>query len=181
MFSQVSLIALFAAIFVCFVSANPAEQSAKQPANPAAAGDRNKRGLYASPYLASPYVASPYVASPYVASPYVASRYIAASPYVSSPYVASPYVASHYPYGAVSSYATYPYVAKTFSSPYAYYPWGRGTPDASNHVTTYQMYVTKCQRACNVFKHGFITRDFFVKKITQFYLNKTNTQILSKW
>lgn len=111
MVSQVSLFALLAVV-VCFVTASPVEQSAKQSAQPAAAaGDRNKRGLYASPYLASPYVASPYVASPYVASPYVAS-----------PYVASPYVVSHHPYGAVSSYATYPYVAKTFSSPYAYYP-----------------------------------------------------------
>ncbi|CAI6343438.1 unnamed protein product [Macrosiphum euphorbiae] len=66
--------------------------------------------------VASPYAATPYVASPYAASPYVASSYVA------SPYAAAPYVASHHPYGAVSSYATYPYVAKTFASPYAYYP-----------------------------------------------------------
>jgi len=121
-FSQVSFALL--AVAMCFVSAYAAEQSAKQSsqsATPVAAGDRNKRGLYASPYLNAPYAASPYVASPYVASPYAASPYVA-SPYVASPYAAPRYVASHHPYGAVSSYATYPYVAKTFASPYAYYP-----------------------------------------------------------
>lgn len=126
MFLQVSFALL--AVAMCFVSAYAAEQPAKQSSQSAApTGDRNKRGLYASPYLAAPYAASPYVASPYVASPYVASPYAAspyvASPYVASPYAAAPYVASHHPYGAVSSYATYPYVAKTFASPYAYYPW----------------------------------------------------------
>lgn len=115
---QVSFAVL--AVVMCFVSAHAAEQP--KQSETATAGDRNKRGLYASPYVASPYVASPYVASPYVASPYVASSY-AASPYVASPYAASPYIAPHHPYGAVSSYATYPYVSKTFSSPYAYYPW----------------------------------------------------------
>lgn len=122
-------------IAVCVVSAYATEESRQSSQSTAATGDRNKRGLYASPYLApygaSPYVASPYAASPYVASPYVAPRYVAspyvASPYAASPrYVSSPYVSSHHPYGAVSSYATYPYVAKTFASPYAYYPWEDG-------------------------------------------------------
>lgn len=93
---------------MCLASA--AEQAKPSSTQPAAAGtDRSKRGLLAAPLVASPYAA--------VAAPY-AAPYVAAAPYAAAPYaVAAPYAA---PY--VSSYSTYPYVARTFASPYAYYP-----------------------------------------------------------
>lgn len=115
---QLSL-AVIAMVVVCFTAAAPVEESKIQSTAAKSATDRSKRGLIA-PLVASPYVASyaptsPYLSAPYVASPYATATYTAAS-YAVAPAqyaVASPYV---------SSYATYPYVAKTFSSPYAYYP-----------------------------------------------------------
>ncbi|XP_025407272.1 testis-specific gene A8 protein-like [Sipha flava] len=102
------------AMVVCFAAA--AEEAKPQSAT--SATDRSKRGLIA-PLVASPYVAAPYAAAPYVAAPYAAAPYAVASPYAAAtPYaIASPYAT---PY--VSSYTSYPYVAKALASPYTYYP-----------------------------------------------------------
>jgi hypothetical protein len=114
---QLSL-AVLAMVAVCF-NAVVADEAKTQSTAAKSTIKRSKRGLFAplvtSPYVASYAPASPYLAAPYAAAPYVTATYTAA-PYavVSAPYaIASPYV---------SSYATYPYVSKTFSSPYAYYP-----------------------------------------------------------
>ncbi|CAI6344919.1 unnamed protein product [Macrosiphum euphorbiae] len=128
--------AVLAAV-MCFAAAAPATEEVKSSAaSPSAQSsvsgtDRSKRYVaIAAPYAAAPYVAAaPYAAAPYVAaSPYAAAPYVAASPYAAAPYVAAPYAAAPYalasthaaPY--VSSYTTYPYVAKTLASPYTYYP-----------------------------------------------------------
>lgn len=115
---QVSVAVL--AVVVCFAAA--AEEAKSSPSVQSTA-DRSKRGLVAAPLVASQYVA----AAPYVAaSPYVAAAPYAAAPYVAAPYAAAPYAAAiSSPYAApyVSSYTSYPYVAKTLASPYTYYPW----------------------------------------------------------
>lgn len=120
MLLQVSFALL--AMAVCFVAA--AEES-KPTSSQSVATDRSKRGLVvgAAPLVASPYVAAPYVAAPYAASPYVAAPYAAAPYAVASPYAAATPLAVASPYATpyVSSYTTYPYVAKTLASPYAYY------------------------------------------------------------
>ncbi|XP_060842173.1 uncharacterized protein LOC132922600 isoform X2 [Rhopalosiphum padi] len=100
--------AVLAAV-MCFAAAAPATEEVKSsPSASAQSGavsdtDRSKRFVA----VAAPYVAAPYAAAPYVAAPYAAAPYALSSPY------ASPYV---------SSYTTYPYVAKTLASPYTYYP-----------------------------------------------------------
>ncbi|XP_026809302.1 testis-specific gene A8 protein-like [Rhopalosiphum maidis] len=122
--------AVLAAI-MCFAAAAPATEEVKSsPSASAQSGavsdtDRSKRFVaVAAPYVAAaPVAAAPYVAAaPVAATPYVAAPY-AAAPYVASPYAAAPYaLASPYAAPYVSSYTTYPYVAKTLASPYTYYP-----------------------------------------------------------
>lgn len=120
------------AAVMCFAAAAPATEEVKSssPSSAVSGTDRSKRFVaIAAPYAAAPYVAAaPYAAAPYVAAPYAAAPYVAASPYSAAPYVAAPYAAAPYaiasPHAApyVSSYTTYPYVAKTLASPYTYYP-----------------------------------------------------------
>ncbi|XP_050053041.1 testis-specific gene A8 protein-like isoform X1 [Aphis gossypii] len=122
--------AVLAAV-MCFAAAAPATEEVKSSpstsAQSAVSGtDRGKRFVaVAAPYVAAtPYAAAaPYVAAaPVAATPYVAAAPYAAAPYVAAPYAAAPYaVASPYAAPYVSSYTTYPYVAKTLASPYAYF------------------------------------------------------------
>ncbi|KAL4121386.1 hypothetical protein QTP88_013909 [Uroleucon formosanum] len=127
---QVTFVVL--AAVMCFAAAAPATEEVKSSAASTSAQsavsgtDRSKRYVaIAAPYVAaSPYAAAPYVAaSPYAAAPYVAAAPYAAAPYVAAPYATAPYaIASPHAAPYVSSYTTYPYVAKTLASPYTYYP-----------------------------------------------------------
>ncbi|XP_022180389.1 uncharacterized protein LOC111040694 [Myzus persicae] len=113
--------AVLAAV-MCFAAAAPATEEVKSssPSSAVSGTDRSKRFVaIAAPYAAAPYVA----AAPYAAAPYVAASPYSAAPYVAAPYAAAPYaIASPHAAPYVSSYTTYPYVAKTLASPYTYYP-----------------------------------------------------------